>query len=520
MPQDDEIVSLVEPACISKDEFKQAVLGDICLQQVKSFVMTSWPPHKCIREQIKPFFNIREELSVVDDLLLRAERLVVPSSLSAQIIATAHETHQGITRTKARLREQFWWPGMDKEVETAVKNCSVCLEADKSAKTSPAPMQPVEWPQRPWQKLCIDIVGPLEHVPQNNRFIITLVDYHSKWPEAYFCSSVSTSTVKEFLTGVFSREGYPEEIVTDNGPQFISREFKEFLHDRAIRLSHSSVYYPQANGQVERFNRTLKNYVQVCLLERQPLRQAVTEYLGVYRCTPHATTGVAPAVLLHGRMPRTRLHVVGFSAPAFEEDPAKELSRLRQRIKKQQQRSKQYADRRRAAKETAIAVGDFVRVRKPSIRFKGDSVFSPPTKVVKKQGPSSFRLQDGRTWNASKLSKVSQRSQFQPCECSSELLPLPGECAVPCYHSVPTSTTVQTHQSSALPASPAGLPTPQPSAEPAVAVPVPQPTGVHPTSSDSVQSQPVPAQTAATQATGRPQRERRPPAWSKDYVSE
>lgn len=223
------------------------------------------------------------------------------------------------------------------------------------------------------------------------------MDYHSKWPEAYFCSSVSTSAVKEFLTGVFSREGYPEEIVTDNGPQFISREFKEFLHDRAIRLSHSSVYYPQANGQVERFNRTLKNYVQVCLLERQPLCQAVTEYLGVYRCTPHATTGVAPAVLLHGRMPRTRLHVVGFSAPAFEEDPAKELSRLRQRIKKQRQCSKQYADRRRAAKETTIAVGDFVRVRKRSIRFKGDSVFSPPTKLVKKQESSSFRLQDGRT---------------------------------------------------------------------------------------------------------------------------
>lgn len=185
---------------------------------------------------------MREELSMVDDLSLRAEQLVVPYSLSAQIIATTHKMHQGITRTKARLRTQFWRPGMDKEVETAVKNCSVCLEADKSVKTSPAPMQPVEWPQRPWQKLCIDIVSPLEHVPQNNRFIITLLDYYSKWPEAYFCSSVSTSTVKEFLTSVFSREGYPEEIVTDNGPQFISHQFTKFLHDQAIRLSHLSVY--------------------------------------------------------------------------------------------------------------------------------------------------------------------------------------------------------------------------------------------------------------------------------------
>lgn len=75
---------------------------------------------------------------------------------------------------------------MDKEVETSVQNHHLCLEGDKSSKTSPAPMQPVDWPERPWQKLGVDIVGPLERAPQNNNFIITLVDYHSKWPEAYF----------------------------------------------------------------------------------------------------------------------------------------------------------------------------------------------------------------------------------------------------------------------------------------------------------------------------------------------
>lgn len=213
-------MSLVEPACVAKEKFRQAVLDDGCLETVKSFVLSSWPPHKSLPEEVKPFYFIREELSVVDDLLLRADRLVVPSSLTAQIISTAHETHPGITRTKARLRERFWWPRMDKEVETAVKNCHICLEADKSARTSPAPLQPVEWPERPWQKLALDIVGPLERAPHNSRFAITLVDYHSKWPEVYFCREVSTSTVKDFLTSVFAREGYPEEIVCDNGPHF------------------------------------------------------------------------------------------------------------------------------------------------------------------------------------------------------------------------------------------------------------------------------------------------------------
>lgn len=250
------------------EQFQQAVLSDAVLTQVKSYVTDSWPPHRSLPENLLPFFRIREELSVVDEVLIRAERLVVPSSLSAQLIATAHESHPGIVRTKARLREKFWWPGMDNQVETAIKSCSSCQEAVKSAKASTALMQPVEFPERPWQKVAIDIVGPLERAPQNCRFVITLIDYHPKWAEVNFSSEVTSRTVMEFLLNVFSREGYPDEVVCDNGPQFTSREFVHFLQERSIRLSHSSVYYPEANGQIERFNRTFKAFIQLAVLER------------------------------------------------------------------------------------------------------------------------------------------------------------------------------------------------------------------------------------------------------------
>nr|XP_037291082.1 uncharacterized protein LOC119186720 [Rhipicephalus microplus] len=96
LPHTQELLHVLE-------EFKQAVFNDGCLQTVKSFVLGSWPPQKSIPEEAKPFYSVREELSVVDDLLLSAECLVVPSSLTAQFIAVAHEAHPGITRTKARL---------------------------------------------------------------------------------------------------------------------------------------------------------------------------------------------------------------------------------------------------------------------------------------------------------------------------------------------------------------------------------------------------------------------------------
>lgn len=406
---EEEIVSMVQPTCLTKEQFEQAVLADATLQKVKAFVNGSWPSHRDLPEGLEPYFRVRDELSVVSELLLRAERLVVPSSLVAQLVATAHETHQGIGRTKARLREQFWWPRMDVHVEEAVHNCSICQAADKSAKTSPAPLQPVELPERPWQKLAIDIVGPLERAPPDCRFVLTLVDYFSKWPEVQFSREISTRTVTEFLLNVFAREGYPEEIVCDNGPQFTSKEFVNFLQERVIRLSHSSVYYPQANGQIERFNRTFKTYLQLARLEQRPLRTAVRDYLAAYRCTPHATTGVAPAVLLHGRLPRTKLDIFGLSPESFAKAPYQELARLRQRVKRRQEYSKAYTDRRRAAKPTTVAVGDMVRVKKPSVSFKGDISFSKPRKVIEKCGPASFILDDGKTWNAAKLCKVPAR---------------------------------------------------------------------------------------------------------------
>lgn len=182
------------------------------------------------------------------------------------------------------------------------------------------------------------------------------------------------------------------------------------MQDRGIQVKHSSVYYPQANGQVERFNTVLKSFVQVAVLEQQPLRQAVTEYLGVYRCTPHATTARAPALLLHGRLPRTRLDVIGHPPVTFFDDLHLELRRLRERVKQKQQGSKRYTDARRAARETRVDVGDFVRVKKSSTRFKGDLEFIRPREVTSRNRQSSFHLDDGKTWNASKFSKLPRAS--------------------------------------------------------------------------------------------------------------
>lgn len=123
-------------------------------------------------------------------------------------------------------------------------------------------MQPVELPQGPFQKVAVDVVGPFDTATHDCRYAIMLLDYYSKWSEVAFTSSVTTATLVTFLTSVFAHEGNPAYIVTDNGSQFCSSTFQDFLKDNGITHIRTSVYHAQANGAVERFNRVLKNFIQ------------------------------------------------------------------------------------------------------------------------------------------------------------------------------------------------------------------------------------------------------------------
>lgn len=152
---------------------------------------------------------------------------------------------------------------MDTSVQTTISTCQLCQTNDKTAKTHVTPLQPISLPEGPWQKCGIDIVGLFETTPADCRYVITLVNYYSKWPEAVFTSNVTTQTIIKFLTDLFRRHGNCYEIVNDNGAQFTSKEWTSFLHDRDIKHSNVSMYYPRANGVVERWTRVLKDCLQM-----------------------------------------------------------------------------------------------------------------------------------------------------------------------------------------------------------------------------------------------------------------
>ena len=306
---------------------------------------------------------------------------------------------------------------MDAQVEAAIKACITCQSHDKSAVTHTTPLQPVPYPEGAWEKVAIDVVGPFDKAPIDCRFAITLIDYHSKWPKLTFVPHVTSRTVIQFLSAVFSREGDPKELVSDNGSQFVSREFETFLCDRGIVHRKSSVYYPRANGEIERFNRSLKDSLQTASLEGKPWKEFTREFLHVYRATPHSTTQLSPAELLHGRPMHTKLHVAGRPLPANKTLSSKQVALI---VRETQKKSKAYTDRKRGARAVFFRCGSYVRVKKPGILPKTQCKFSKPLRVMEKRGHYTYLLSDGRCWNASYLAPVSLPAQ----EGDSELLPL------------------------------------------------------------------------------------------------
>ena len=179
----------------------------------------------------------------------------------------------------------------------------------------------------------------------------------------------------------------------------MSYKFSKFLSDRNIKHITSAIYHPEGNSEIERFNRVLGDCIQTARLECQSVKSAVREFLAIYRCTPHATTGEEPSVLLHTRHMLTKLDIVGVTS---SKSSVKDKT-MRERVREKQARSKDYVDSRKGAKLSRFKPGDLVRVKKPGYVPKGHSKYCGPFKVKKQIKINTYLLEDGSVWNCERL---------------------------------------------------------------------------------------------------------------------
>ena len=225
---------------------------------------------------------------------------MIPQKLRARLVEELHRDHPGMVKMKAVARSYLWWPGVDKDLEECAKSCLSC-QAVKSA-PAVAPLHPWVWPAKPWKRIHIDFAGPF----MGKTFLI-VIDAHSKWPEVVEMATTTAQRTIVELRKIFAAYGLPEQLVSDNGPQFVSAEFASFMKMNGIKHIRCSPYHPSSNGAAERFVQTFKRAMKAGLESTPSQEQRLANFLLTYRSMPHATTNQAPSQLFMGRGLRTRL---------------------------------------------------------------------------------------------------------------------------------------------------------------------------------------------------------------------
>jgi hypothetical protein len=231
-------------------------------------------------------------------------QLVVPQPFRQGLMQQYHEefaAHMSYERTLTLITRRYFWQTISKDVRTLVDKCVVCAKFNLGGNRK-VPLKPIEVPATPWHTLAVDILGPLTESISGYSYIISYVDYFTKWPEVMPIVGPTISEVQRTFREVVGRFGYPRKIITDRGSCFTAQTIQDMFSKMDIEVAFVVAGHHQSNGLVERWNRTLMDI----------LRKASDEYTSnwdeklpllclAYRACIHAATGETPFRLNFGR---------------------------------------------------------------------------------------------------------------------------------------------------------------------------------------------------------------------------
>ena len=200
-------------------------------------------------------------------------QLVVPLKYRNLVLKLAHESimagHMGIARTVSRVLSEYFWPGVQADTKRYCRSCDICQRTIPKGKVKKVPLGKMPLIDEPFKRVAVDIIGPLCPVTDNkNRYIVTLVDYATRYPEAVALPNIETERVAEALIDIFCRVGFPSEMLTDLGSQFTSSLMNEICRLISLRQLTTTAYHPMCNGLCEKLNGTLKLMLKRVCAER------------------------------------------------------------------------------------------------------------------------------------------------------------------------------------------------------------------------------------------------------------
>lgn len=316
----------------------------------------------------------------------------------AQILNENHSSsvagHSGFQRTYKRIKENYKWPNMKLDIKKYIKQCESCQKNKSSGQIAKAPMEITTTSDKPFQRLALDVVGPLPMTESGNRFIITMQDDLTKYSHAVSVPNHEAKTIANVLLNFICQFGIPESILTDQGSDFTSNVIKDLNRLFKIRHILSSPYHPQTNGALERSHSTLKEYLKHYINTQQSnWDEYVPLAMFTYNTHFHKSTHFTPFELIFGN----KAHIPNSlnAKPEFRytyEDYYNNLKLklnqsfqiARENIIKSKENSKIIYDRK--IKQNHYKIGDCVylenKIIKPGTNKKLLPKFKGPFKIV------------------------------------------------------------------------------------------------------------------------------------------
>ena len=338
-------------------------------------------------------------------------RLCVPSALRVEVLKECHDStyagHMGFARTAQRVAAEFYWPKMEASVAKFCESCEVCQRSKPYTARARGVPSPLETPSGRWKVVSLDIINGLPPSgPEGFDCVVVFTDRFTK--QAYFCPAkfkgLTARVVADlFVQHVFRSQGIPKVLLSDRDSKFTSVFWERLFELLGTKLLYSASYHHQSNGQVERLNQTLTNFLRAyCGQHDQEWHQQLAIFEFSYNSSKHAATSFEPFVLVYGEVPPALITLV--NADKVRSKDATDLAMVLVNARVAARDALQEASRRyrelheKARRGHAYQVGDRVLLSTEHLALRGQTrktfpKFVGPFKVVATRGINNVELE-------------------------------------------------------------------------------------------------------------------------------